>query len=190
MTNGYGNWLMPPDKSPPPPIDLANVDRMKKTPGQITVPQGVPFEWSGGDKNIAFTSQWDNWPKTVTVPVKRQAEALWFLVCGSTNPMQTRIANAELRMVYADGVVEKLELVPPLNFWNLCAIDGQDYDYPRLAFCLPKIPPATVQLGAHCRAMLLNWRLRPRVALNTITLAALSEEIVIGLMGVTLMNAS
>ena len=56
--------------------------------------------------------------------------------------MQGRIANAELRMKYADGVVEKLELVPPLNFWSLCPFGGADYDYKRDGFCLPKVPPA------------------------------------------------
>ena len=37
---------------------------------------------------------------------------------------------------------EKLELVPPLNFWSLCPFGGADYDYQHDAFCLPKVPPA------------------------------------------------
>jgi hypothetical protein len=91
-------------------------------------------------------------------------------------------------MNYADGVVEKLELVPPFNFWSLCPLGGIDYDYQRDAFCLPKTPPATVQLGNNCRAMLLNWRLRPGVKLASVTLETVSPEVVIGLMGLTVMN--
>jgi hypothetical protein len=102
--------------------------------------------------------------------------------------MQVRIANAELRMTYADGVVEKLEIVPPFNFWTLCPLDGIDYDYARDGFALPKVPPTTVQLGKNCRGIVLGWRLRPGVALESVTLETLSQEVVIGLMGVTVMK--
>jgi hypothetical protein len=186
--DGYLMWQSVLDpKAKPPAIDLANVPKLLGPGDRISTPQGVPFRWSG-DRNIAFTSQWDNWPRQATVPVGQAGDAAWFLVCGSTNPMQVRIANAELRMEYADGVVEKLELVPPFNFWMLSPFNGVDYNYQRDAFSLPKTPPATVQLGENCRAVLLNWRLRPGVVLKSVTLAALSEEVVIGLMGVTVMN--
>jgi hypothetical protein len=53
---------------------------------------------------------------------------------------------------------------------------------------VPKPWPMTVQLGTNCRAMLLNRKLRPGVKLSSVTLEAMSQESVIGLMGVTLMN--
>ena len=102
--------------------------------------------------------------------------------------MQVQIANAELRLNYADGVVDKLELIPPFNFWTLCPLNGFDYNYERDAFCLPKTPPPTVQLGANCRAVVLNQRLRPGVDLESVTLETLSPEVVVGLMGLTIMN--
>jgi hypothetical protein len=102
--------------------------------------------------------------------------------------MEVRIANAELRMNYADGAVERLPIVPPFNFWTLCPFGGVDYDYVRDGFSLPKTPPATVQLGQNCRAIVLGWKLRPGVALKSVTLETQSEEVVIGLMGVTLMS--
>jgi len=181
--DGYSAWTFPYWGLLPPEIDLANVKN-----AEIKTPQNVPFRQLAADKNIAFTSLWDNWPQSVSVPVGKQAEAVWLLVCGSTNPMQTRIANAEVRFRYADGQVEKLELVPPLNFWTLCPFGGADYDYRSAAFCLPKEPPPTVQLGNNCRAMVLSWKLRPRVKLEKLTLETLSQEVVIGLMGVSLMN--
>ena len=175
-------------KNKPPEIDFAQVSKLRNGSGRLLTPQGVPFRWGDGATNIAFTSQWDNWPRQITFPVKRQGDALWFLICGFTSPMQVRIANAELRLKYADGVVEKLELVPPLNFWSLCPFGGVDYEYQRDGFSLPKVPPATVQLGANCRANLLNLRLRPNVALESVTLETFSQEVIIGLMGATLMN--
>ena len=151
-------------------------------------PQNVPFARFGGDRNIAFTSLWDNWPRSVCVPVGKRAEAVWLLLCGSTNPMQSRIANAEVRFRYADGRQEKLELVPPLNFWSLSAWGGMDYNYQTDAFCLPKKPPPAVALGNNCRAMVLSWKLRTGVELEDLTLEARSPEVVVGLMGVSLMN--
>jgi hypothetical protein len=187
--DGYSTWQMALDpKHKPPEIDLTQVPKLQHGEGQLLTRQGVPFRWGNRATNIAFTSQWDNWPRQVTLPVGRQGDALWFLVCGFTTPMQVRIANAELRFVYADGVEEKLELVPPFNFWSLCPYGRADYNYQRDAACLPKEPPPTVQLGNNCRAMLLNWRLRSGVRLASVTLATLSPETTVGLMGLSLMN--
>jgi hypothetical protein len=188
-TNGYSTWQMSLGGNPKvPKIDLANVSALLDPGSRLHTPQGVPFAWPAGERNIAFTSMWDNWPRQIAVPVNRKAEAIWLLVCGFTNPMQGRIANAELRMKYADGVVERLELVPPLNFWSLCPFGGADYDHKLDGFALPKVPPATVQLGNNCRAILLNQRLRSDATLESVTLETFSPEVIIGLMGASLMN--
>ncbi len=187
--DGYSTWQMKLDKkNRPPTIDFSDVPQLLKPSNRLVTSQGIPFLWANDKTNILFTSQWDNWPHTAAVPVGKSGDAIWFLVCGSSNPMQVQIANAELRMKYADGVIEKLVLVPPLNFWSLCPLGGADYNYERDAFCLPKIPPATVQLGKNCRAILLNWRLRPGIKLASVTLETVSSEVVIGLMGLTIMN--
>ena len=180
--DGWSAWTFSYWKVPTPIIQLAK-------PGEpVTTPQGVPFGKIGAEKNIAFTSRWDNWPKSVSVPVNAAGEAVWLLVCGSTNPMQGRIANAVVRFRYVDGQEEQLELVPPLNFWSLCGFGRTDYDLKRDAFALPKEPPAQVQLGENCRAMVYGWKLRQGVALQDVTLETLSQEVVIGLMGLSLMN--
>jgi hypothetical protein len=46
----------------------------------------------------------------------------------------------------------------------------------------------SVQFGNNCRAMVLSWKLRPAMKLETVTLETLSQDVVIGLMGVSLMN--
>ena len=144
--DGYSAWTFPYWGLQPPEIDLAQCEvhagksrsRRRKTCRSGGRPQ---------TKNIAFTSLWDNWPRSVSVPVGKRAEAVWLLVCGSTNPMQTRIANAEVRFRYADGKTEKLELTPPLNFWSLCPFGGADYDYHTDAFCLPEAAAAQRPIG-------------------------------------------
>ena len=188
--DGYSAWTFAFWGDRPPTIDLSNVEKLVQEPGAIITPQNVPFKRFAEAKNIAFTSLWDNWPRLVTVPVNRKAEAVWLLLAGSTFPMQTRIANAVVRFRYADGRVERLELVPPLIFWCLSSWGGGDYDYGLDEFCLPKQPPPTVQLGRNCRAMVLSWKLRSDTILKELTLETLSQEVVIGLMGVSLMRAN
>jgi hypothetical protein len=46
-----------------------------------------------------------------------------------------------------------------------------------------------VQLGTTCRAMVLSWRLRPGVPLSDVTLETLSQDVVIGLMGISLQRS-
>lgn len=171
-----------------PEIDLGNVSKLLDAEGRIFTSQQVPFTRFGMERNVAFTSLWDNWPRSVTIHVNQKSEAVWLLLAGTTNPMQTRIANAEVRFRYADGVIERMSLVPPENFWTMCPLGGRDYNYERDAFALPKIPPLTVQLGENCRAILLSWKLRPHAELADITLETLSQEVVIGVMGVSLME--
>jgi hypothetical protein len=188
-TDGYSTWQMSLDpKNRPPEIDLSGAAKILNDAGRIVIAQGAQFAWPSKDRNIAFTSQWDNWPRSVSVPVGAKGDALWLLVCGSTNPMQGRIANAVLRFRYAGGEEETLELVPPLNLWSLCRLEKCDYDYKRDGFALPKEPPPQVQLGENCRAMVYGWRLRRGAELETVTLETLSQEVVIGLMGVSVMN--
>jgi hypothetical protein len=154
----------------------------------LVTPQHARFMKPLPEKNIAFTSLWDNWPDAVAVPVAVKGESIWLLVAGTTNPMQCGISNAAIKFRYEDGVEERLDLVPPRNFWSMCGFGRVDYNYDREAFALPKIPPAHVQIGTNCRAMVYGWKLRPGVALKDICLETLSQEVVIGLMAVSVMN--
>lgn len=190
-TDGYSHWQAALDpKARPPTIDLAGVAALTGTDNLLRTSHNAAFSPPAADRNIAFASLWDNWPDTVTVPVNQSGEAVWFLVAGSTNPMQVRIANAELVLRYADGYQQSLELVPPFNYWSLTPQKRVDYNYQRDRFSLPPNPPPQVQLGANCRAMVLNLKLRPGTVLKDVTLRALSEEIIVGLMGVSVQNPS
>lgn len=186
--DGYSPWTFGLWNMRPPEIDLGNLPKLLDHEGRIITPQHVPFNRFALERNVAFSSLWDNWPRSITIPVNQTSEAVWLLLAGTTNPMQTRIANAEVRFRYADGVVEQMPLVPPENFWTLCPLGKRDYNYDRDAFALPRIPPLTVQLGNNCRAILLSWKLRPHAELADITLETLSQEVVIGVMGVSLME--
>ena len=188
-TDGYSTWQMVLGKGTTlPTIDLSKVKGMLDGTSRLLTPQGIPFAPPGDDRNIAFhldvgqlaaaggdTGQ-SQGPSHLAAPVRvYQSDAGADRQCGG---------SAEIR----DGVVEKVELIPPLNFWSMCGFGGNDYDYKRDGFALPKDPPATVDLGENCRAILLNRRLRPDVALENVELETLSQEVIIGVMGVSVMN--
>lgn len=195
-TDGYSPWTFKYWNSYPPEIRLDSVDGMMNEKDEIMTPQGVPFRWNSKNVNIAFTSLWDNYPAKIEFPINKTGTAIYFLVSGSTNVMQCQIANAVIRLYYADGKTDSLELIPPVNYWNVSTITanatapGQDsrndYTAEIDKFCMPAVLPQTVQLGEHCRAMLLNLKLRKGKQLKSIILETLSQEVVVGLMGITI----
>ena len=115
-------------------------------------------------------------------------DVVWLLIAGSTNNMQTRLANARLNFTYSSKAVETLELIPPLNYWTLAPIGGVYYDYVRDGFCLPATPPPMVQLGDANNANVYSWRATAHM--ESVTLEAMSLEVVLGLVAVSVSHHS
>ena len=163
----------------------------------LTTPQGARFMMKDEPKNIAFVSLWDNYPSEITIPTGgAQGDAVAFLICGSTNIMQCHIENAVLEIWYGDGLKDEIRLVPPVNYWNLCPIDGHAtapgqasrsyYTSETDRFCLPRELPQTVTLGQNCVAMLTTARLRENQPVEKVVLRCMSQEVVVGLMGISI----
>jgi hypothetical protein len=191
--DGYSPWCYTYWKIEPPDIDFSRIPQLLSGDGRIQDERGVRFLWPGEARNIAFTSTWDNWPNRITIPVKKRGTAIFLLIAGATNPMQTGIANGVVRLRYDDGTLDEIALIHPLNFWTL-EDEGKGpgternrrYDYKRDAFALPRKRPWTLQLGQNCRAMVIGRKLEDR-RLDSVTLETLSHEVIIGLMGVSLL---
>ncbi|MES2922989.1 MAG: DUF4450 domain-containing protein [Verrucomicrobiota bacterium] len=171
--------------------------------GRLLLPQGIPFLTPGtGDaKNIAFTSRWDNYPHEITVPLSGKASRIYLLMAGSTNSMQSRFDNGEVIATYTDGTSERLALENPTTWWPI----EQDYLIDDFAFRRPEPIPLRVDLktgkvrsldpatfkghggmidgGA---ATVLDMALSPEKELQSLTVRALANEVVIGLMSATL----
>ena len=131
-------------------------------------------------------------------------------MAGSTNHMQSRIDNGLVIATYADNTTDTLALRNPDNW---CPIE-QDYYVDGKAFCTAEPRPYRVclgqtnsdgrllvsrdlgrELGLHGAdgryirggaAQLLRMPLNPGKQLRSLTLRTLSNDVVIGLMGVTL----
>jgi hypothetical protein len=194
-TDGYSLWTYPYWKSKLPNIQLDSLGD-KLHGDMLTTPQGVKFHWRPMGKNVSFVSLWDNYPDVVTVATGNSCgKVVSMLVCGSTNVMQCRVANAAIYIRYTDGEIDTVALVPPLNYWNLCPIDPQPSSSGQASrtyywnktdrFCMPAVMPSTVSLGKNCIAMLISRRLKESCAVESITLKCLSQEVVVGLMGIS-----
>ncbi|OQP53352.1 glycogen debranching protein [Niastella yeongjuensis] len=201
-TQGIGNWCYPLVQ---PVIDDAGL-RKAAVNNEIMLQQHIPLATPADTlaKNIAFTSKWDNYPDSVVVPLAGNASHAYYLMAGSTNPMQTRLVNGELRVHYKDGTTDTLALVNPQNWWPI----EQDYFIDGVGFTTSAARPLRLQLktgklyttaqeytslkgfsnmaidgGA---ATILDMRLDPNKELQSVSLHTIANDVVIGLMSVTL----
>lgn len=198
---GFGSWCHPTDMFE---VDDAGLRALAgRNNGRIVLPNGLPLQTPGaGDaKNIVFTSQWDNYPKEITVPLSGHAAHAYLLMAGSTHSMQSQFDNGEVIVTYTDGSNARLALRNPTTWWPI----DQDYFVDDYAFRLPgPLPPrvdlatgkirildlagfkgkgGTVKGGA---ATVLNLPLDRSKELKSLTVRALANEVVIGLMSATL----
>jgi len=198
---GIGSWCLPNTKFD---VDDAGLRaEAKRNEGKLTLPNGVPLRTPGEAeaKNILFVSQWDNYPREASVKLSGKASHAFLLMAGSSNPMQTRIDNGEVVVTYTDGSTDRLPLHNPTTWWPI----DQDYFIDDYAFARPEPLPARVDLKtgtvrvlkmdefkgrggkvAGGAATVLDLPLNPDKELQSLTVRALANEVVIGLMSVTL----
>lgn len=175
----------------------------------------LPFRSPKEGKNIVYTSLWDNYPDSISIMLKGKASHAYLLMAGSTNPMQYAIENAVIRVEYADGTRNELMLTPPVNWCpieqdfleNATAFPQPELRPYRVDLASGKVSRhlfrdlhlevirnmadvpgfkkavAEVDGGA---AILLDMPLDAKKKLKRLILRTLSNEVVIGLMGITL----
>jgi hypothetical protein len=165
---------------------------------------GVPFRTPKEGRNIVYTSLWDNYPDSIVVPLKGKASSAYLLMAGSTNHMQSRIDNALVVATYEDNTCDTLFLCNPDNW---CPIE-QDYYVDGKAFYSANPRPYRICLGTGTvsrdlgnaldikgvygreipggAAQMLRMPLNEKKRLRSLTLRVLSNDIVAGLMGITL----
>jgi hypothetical protein len=110
----------------------------------VVLPSGVPLATPSdkATRNVVFTSRWDNYPDSVVVPVSGRAAHAWFLLAGSTNPMQSHVRNGVVVVRYKDWTEDELDLVNPMNWWPI----EQDYYEDGFAFTTGAPRPVRVLL--------------------------------------------
>ena len=164
----------------------------------------IPFRSFNKGNNIAYTSLWDNYPDSVVILIKGKASHAYLLMAGSTNHMQSRIDNGIIVITYQNGSTDSLHLVNPDNW---CPIE-QDYYVDGKAFNTPSPRPYRIHFGSGIVSRdlgrdlnikgvygreipsgageILDMPLDNTKNLKSLTVRTLSNDVVIGLMGLTL----
>ncbi|QHS59684.1 DUF4450 domain-containing protein [Chitinophaga agri] len=201
---GIGNWCYPLTDAV---IDDTGLRVVAGSRHALFLPNGIALQTPGVPaKNIAFTSLWDNYPDSLRIPLTGKAAHAYLLMAGSTNPMQTRMDNGEVLFYYEDGTMDRLPLRNPETWWPI----EQDYFTDDAAFytSAPKPYRLYFRSGAISRTFnqftqikgfsnyaveggagtILDIPLDPQKALREIRLKTLTNDVVIGLMSVTLVR--
>jgi hypothetical protein len=200
-TQGIGDWTHP--------LKTADIDDkgLRRSAGEknlITIPQGISFSTPSDTSlsNILFTSQWDNYPKEATVPLTGKSSHAYLLMAGSTNPMQSRIVNGAVIITYTDNTADTLLLKNPETWWPI----EQDYMDDGFAFTIDAARPVRIHLKTGLivseydnsietyngkmidggAATVLDMPLNKTKILKELKLMTIANDVVIGLMAVTL----
>ena len=198
---GVGSWCHPKEMYA---VDDSGLRKLAaQNGGKIILPDGVPLATPGAadTKNIAFVSQWENYPREITVPLNGKSLRVFLLLAGSTGAMQSRFDNGEVIATYADGTMARLALENPTTWWPI----DQDYFIDDFAFARPEPLPVRVDLATGKirvlnmadfkgkgrvvpggAATVLALPLDAKKELKSLTVRAIANEVVIGLMSVTL----
>ncbi|PTX96435.1 DUF4450 domain-containing protein [Opitutus sp. ER46] len=199
---GLGGWAGGVNKTAE--IDDRGVRELAaRSGGRLTLPNGVPFATPAQGPNVLFTSQWDNYPDDATLPLAGRARAIFLLLAGSTNAMQSRFENGEVVVTYADGTTTRLPLVNPETWWPI----EQDYFLDDFQFRSEGPLPLRVDLKTGIVRELTRPRFKGRGAvvpggaatvlvlpleagreLKSLTVRCVANDVVVGLMAATLVR--
>lgn len=197
---GIGEWCHPLLSASIDDSGLRNLVRNNRFDTSL----GVPFRLMKKGNNIAFTSLWDNYPDSICIPLAGKASHAYLLLAGSTNHMQCHIANGVLKVRYSDGTSTEMTLTNPDNWCPIeqdFYVDGKAFvlSEPRL-YCLHlKTGKVSRDLGKELgitgvygreieggAGVLLDMPLDAEKTLESLTLETVANDVVIGLMGITL----
>jgi hypothetical protein len=201
-TQGIGEWCHPLTTAE---IDDSGLRKIAaENRGTFNNVLNIPFRTPATGKNIAFTSLWDNFPRKITIPVNFKARNAYLMLAGTTNHMQSRFVNGLIVANYTDGTKDTLKLINPDNW---CPIE-QDYFVDGKAFKLDVPRPYRVHLktglvsnnlekdlqieGVYGRkidggaGVLLDMPLNKNKTLLNISLETTANDVIIGLMSLTL----
>lgn len=210
--HGIGEWCHPEAMAD---IDDIVLRQKVDYRGLLTTDSlGIPFRYAKKGNNIVYTSLWDNYPDVVTVPLSGSASHAYLLMAGSTNHMQSHIDNGLVVVRYTDGSSDTLHLQNPHNWCpieqdyyedGLAFHAAQPRPY-RIDFATARVTRLLMPMGEHYgrpakggvagsyndrslekgAGIILDMPLNSHKALQDLTVRTLSNDVVIGLMAVTL----
>lgn len=140
--------------------------------GIVHSPSGIPFATPAEQENLACVSMYEVFPTAITVPLSGNGQEVAILFVSSSYCMQAHVENARITVTYADGTSTCKKLVYPISLddWLTSALitDGE-------IFYFNEFNHATVQ----------KLRLDPNKELAAIKIEAVANEVVLGVVGIS-----
>lgn len=147
--------------------------------GTFVSDNGIPFALPAKGNDAVFTSRYDNFPDLVEIPVKMRGRNICFLLAASISLAQSRMENARITVTLGDGSKRVLSLRDPetVDDW-LGSGTGRPY-----------VQSGRAQdLGGGGHAVLQELDLGAEVDIQSVTLQTLTNETMVGLLGITVMR--
>lgn len=202
--HGFGDWCT---YNVIPEVNDSGLRKLAlQNNGKIKLISNILFDIinKNSKKNIIFTSKWDNYPDSIEIKLKGRALQMYLLMAGTTHHMQSRFENGLIRVRYMDDSKEEFFLVNPDTWWPI----EQDYyidnyafkiEYPRPIRVYLKTGVSTLetyQIKAKNKtnlidggaATVLNIPLKYDKELKSITIKPIANDVIIGLMGLSLVK--
>lgn len=204
--HGIGEWCHPTMTAE---IDDSGLRKVVAANGGVfKADSGISFKMNSEGENIVYTSLWDNYPDSIQVNLEGNASHVYLAMAGSTNHMQWGLPNGVVEIRYKDGSSENFILENPTTWAPI----EQDFYTDEYAFAQPDNAPLPLRFsledGTQSRRLgeakgvtgveprripggagiLLDIPVDSSKELYGMTLKALSNDVVIGLMSVTLQN--
>ena len=164
--------------------------------------EGIPFLTQKEGANIGVVTLAGGFPARLIVPVPRvSGDVLYLMLSGVTWPAQSHVVNLRPSLDFADGRVLRRDLVNPFdigdrwNTWLGWAHDTAANGFENMGGRFgpsgsQEIADMTQPVEVDTEAHLLSVELPPHAALTAITLEAIANDVIFGLMGATVWNQS
>ncbi len=160
---------------------------------------GIPFKTSKTGSNIAVVSLSEGFPNRSIIPIGEHGKTLFLMISGMTFPAQSHVPNLRLTLQYHDGRNELIDLVNPHTIgdcWGTCL--GRVHDtaangfenlagrYGPAGSC--KVADLTKPVAVDTEAHLVAIPLNSDQTLTHLTFEAIANDVVFGLMGMSILT--
>lgn len=200
---GIGEWCHPTDTFA---VDNSGLRALAAAAGgEFVTPLGIPLRIPAEGRDIIFTSLWDNYPDSVTVPLSGSGTRLYAALAGSCNHMQHKMEAGRITVRYTDGTSTVYPLVSPFT-WAPIEQDFYTDDYAYTNHGIPQPMRLHLKTGLTSRRLtdhiegsgvygrqieggagvMAEIALDPSKQLSSLTLETLSNDVIIGLMALTI----
>lgn len=146
---------------------------LREANGLIHTNSGIPFMTPAENENLACVSLWDNFPNEMSIPISGKAKEVAVLFVATTNSMQTQVENARITVTYADGDTTSVKLIYPFNVddWLTPALQQKN---------------ETFYFNDYNHAIVQRLCLDPTKELASVTVEAIANEVIMGVVGVSI----